>query len=88
MLSHISLQYGLGLQQPAVVVQVISEVLCLARNPSVVKRLADEKEELFVSLIKDRKPGSAPGVMQLLETLRKHDVRCLSAEARAHAVYF
>ena len=55
--------------------QVISEVLCLARNPSAVKRLADEKEELFESFVKDRKPGPSPGVMQLLQTLRKHDVR-------------
>lgn len=65
------------------VVQVVSEVLCLARNPSVVKRLADEKEEIFVSLVKDRKPGSAPGVMQLLETLSKHDVRRLYTDVHA-----
>jgi hypothetical protein len=56
----------------------VSEVLCLARAPEVVKRLAAEKEEIFLSLTEDHKMTPLPGVMQLLETLRKHDVRaCL-----------
>jgi CMP-2-keto-3-deoxyoctulosonic acid synthetase len=56
-------------------VQVVSEVLCLARIPEVVKRLAREKEEIFVRLQGERRPVAMPGVAKLLDVLQKHGVR-------------
>lgn len=58
--------------------QVVSEVLCLARNPEVVRRLADEKETIFEELQRGRKTVPLPGALKLLQTLRTHDVRILS----------
>lgn len=54
--------------------QVISEVLCLSRNPVEVRRLAQEKERIFMDLQADRKPVAMPGVIKLLQTLRTHDI--------------
>lgn len=54
--------------------QVVSEVLCLARNPEVVKRLADEKEAIFEELQRGRKTVPLPGAVKLLQTLRTHDI--------------
>jgi hypothetical protein len=46
----------------------------MARAPEVVKRLANEKEEMFMSLQQNRRAVPQPGVVKLLETLRKHEV--------------
>lgn len=50
-------------------------MLCLARNPEVVKRLAAEKEAIFEELQRGRKTVALPGALKLLQTLRTHDVR-------------
>lgn len=50
-------------------------MLCLARNPEVVRRLADEKEAIFEELQRGRKTVALPGALKLLQTLRTHDVR-------------
>lgn len=69
--------------------QVITEVLCLTRIPEQVRRLAREKEDIFVRLQADRKPVVMPGVVSLLETLSKYDIPVALAtsepEARVHA---
>lgn len=54
--------------------QVVSEVFHWTRNPSEIRRVSERKEELYRELTAEMKPTVVPGVVKLLDTLKKNDV--------------
>lgn len=54
--------------------QAIAEVLCWGREPTYVRRLAQRKIEIYEELLGDWRPAQMPGVRELLETLKTHQV--------------
>eukprot|EP00899_Mesostigma_viride_P020167 jgi/Mesvir1/28151/Mv04716-RA.1 len=56
--------------------QVVSEVLCWARDPSKVRALAARKEAIYERLI-DGAYKAMPGVSEFLESLQKFDIPCV-----------
>ena len=62
--------------------QVVQEVFCWSRNPVEVRRLCGRKQELYAGLLGNHYPPVVPGVPLFLDTLVKHNVRCIACHSR------